>query len=72
MNWNRFDICEAWYVFAMLHHRGQWSQEYEIFGRLNRMEFRPAPTLSGPRDLEDNGREIYEALVGQYVEGEVV
>ena len=40
--WNRFDICQAWYLFACEWHRGQWSKEYAIFGRLARMQFRPA------------------------------
>ena len=63
MYFDRFDICEAYYVFAMLWHGGQFSKEYEIFGRLERMKFRPPPMLSGPEDLGENAREIYDRLV---------
>ena len=59
MWFDRFDICEAYYVFAMLHHGGQGSKEYEIFGRLNRMGFKPSPMLSGPEKLSENGLNIY-------------
>lgn len=66
MYWNRFDICEAWYVFAMLWHGGQWSPEYLIFGRLQQIGFRPSLSLSrGPESLNDNGREIYDRLVSK-------
>ena len=61
--WNRFDICEAWYVFAMLWHGGQFTDDYEIFGRLERMGFKPRPSLSDESDLTDNGRWIYQDLV---------
>lgn len=63
MEWNRFDICEAYYVYAMLWHSGQASKEYAIFGRLHRMEFSPRPSLSSETDLEDNARAIYDNLV---------
>lgn len=60
---NRFDICEAFYLYAMLYHGGQWSKEYAIFGRLHRIGFRPAPSLSGPEDLEEGALAIFERLV---------
>ena len=62
---DRFDICEAYYVFAMLWHKGQWSKEYEIFGRLNRIGFKPSPMLSGSENLTENGQEIYNRLVNE-------
>ena len=43
---NRFDICEAAYLFATFNHQGQWSPEYKIFGRLARIGFKPSPLLS--------------------------
>ena len=59
---DRFDICEAYYLFACDWHRGQWSPEYAIFGRLHRMRFKPSPLLS--RDtLSDNGRWILAQLI---------
>jgi len=60
---DRFDICEAYYVYAMLWHKGQWSKEYEIFGRLDRIGFKPSLMLSGPENLTENGYEIYSRLV---------
>lgn len=70
--WNRFDICEAYYLFAMEYHGGQWSPEYAVFGRLSRMEFRPSPMLSRARDLTENGRMIYSDLLRRYHSGEQV
>lgn len=64
MYFDRFDICEAYYLFAAMYHEGQWSREYAIFGRLNRLGFRPgACGINGPDDLTENAREIFERLV---------
>ena len=60
--WNRFDICEAWYLFACDWHEGQFSDTYAIFGRLDRIGFRPSPILSG-RSLNPNGRLILAGLI---------
>ncbi len=60
--WNRFDICEAWYLFASEWHQGQGSATYAIFGRLDRMRFRPSPMLS-TRSLSGNGRLILAILI---------
>ncbi len=60
--WNRFDICEAWYLFASEWHQGQGSDTYAIFGRLDRMRFRPSPMLSR-RTLSANGRLILATLI---------
>ena len=60
--WNRFDICEAWYLFAADWHVGQGSDGYAIFGRLDRLRFRPSPMLS-TRRLSANGRLILATLI---------
>ena len=60
--WNRFDICEAWYVFASEWHQGQGSATYAILGRLDRMQFRPSPILS-KRSLSPNGHLILVGLI---------
>ncbi len=60
--WNRFDICEAWYLFASAWHEGQGSDTYAIFGRLDRMRFRPSPMLS-TRSLSPNGRVMLAGLI---------
>jgi len=61
----RFDICEAYYLFASHYHGGQNSTEYRIFGRLDRMRFK-ARDLSYAR-LSENGRAIYLNLASQSV-----
>jgi hypothetical protein len=64
--WDRFDICEAWYCYAMEWHGGQWSKEYEIFAHLNRMRFNPRPSLNNSDCLDTNAREIYDDLVKEH------
>lgn len=60
---DRFDICEAWFLFASHYHGGQDSKEYAIFGRLKGLQFSPSPMLSQVKDLSPNGQIIYTALV---------
>jgi hypothetical protein len=62
MTFDRFAICEAFYMFAMLNHGGQASTEYEVFARLDRLRYRPRPMLSDPDDLDIVAREIFERL----------
>lgn len=62
MYFNKFDICEAYYLFAAHYHGGQFSKEYRIFGRLNKIKFEPSPSLS-VRTLSENGLSIYNNLV---------
>lgn len=64
MQFDRFDICEAYYLFATHYHGGQFSKEYQIFGRLARFAFQPSHSLS-VETLSENGREIYRALVAK-------
>ena len=63
MYYNSFDICEAHYMFAMLWHGGTGCPIYWKFAQLERLRFRPSPSLCDPRDLEENAREIYRQLV---------
>ena len=63
MYWDRFDICAAHYMFAMLWHEGMGSATYAKFSQLERLRFRPSPSMSQPSDLEPNAREIYRQLV---------
>lgn len=62
---DRFDICEAWYVYATLNHGGQGSKGYAIFGRLDRMGYSPgwAAQSGDTACLSDNTRAIYAGLV---------
>ena len=62
MYFDRFDICEAYYMYATLWHGGQGSEEYRIFGRLYAIDFEPSPMISVDT-LEENARAIYDGLV---------
>ena len=67
MQWDRFDIIEAYYLYARQYHKGQWSKEYKIFGRIANLGFTPGLSLrtyDKPSDaLSANGVEIYNQLV---------
>ena len=62
MQWDRFDICEAWWLYASLNHGGQWSRLYAKLSQLVRMGFSPRVLLRSYSDLSVNGREIYDLL----------
>ena len=55
MYFDRFDICEAWLVWA--HDWGN----YVLISRIQRMGFRARPSLS-LATLTTNGRVIYDNL----------
>jgi hypothetical protein len=59
MYFDRFDICEAWYLALTECHGGQYSREYERLCKMQK-HFKPSPFLSASR-LTDNGRMIYES-----------
>jgi len=61
-SFNRFDICEAYYMFASLNHGGQNSVEYAKFAQLERIGYQPSPLLC-LESLSKNSREIYNNLV---------
>ena len=65
MNFNRFDIVEAYYVYFVNFHNGQNSVEYK---RLNKMltYFTPRKSLRDDpcmNQLEDTGKQIYSDLL---------
>lgn len=62
MYFDRFDICEAWYLFLCDYHEGQDSDKYKRLSRLLTI-FKPRPSLLHKYNLNTNGREIYDALV---------
>lgn len=59
---DRFDICEAYYLYGRDYHGGQFSKEYAYMGRATNAGFRPGANLS-VRSLSENGRDIYNELV---------
>lgn len=61
MYFDRFDIVTAHWMHAMLHHSGQASKLYAKMCRIMSY-FTPSPLMSGPEDLNDNARAIYEDL----------
>lgn len=65
MYWDRFDICEAWYAFSVDHHRGQFSPEYAIMGRLQAMGYHPGYGGVTYDALTENGKAIYDNLVAR-------
>lgn len=58
---DRFDICEAYYLYATFWHEGQGSWSYRIFGRLEKIKFHTGKLRE--QDLTENGRMIYDRLV---------
>lgn len=60
---DRFDICEAYYKFATEYHGGQFSREYRIFGRLNRIGFKPSSAVERGELESENAQEIFDQLV---------
>ena len=60
MYFDRFDICEAYYLALRHCHGGQWSPEYERLCAMRRY-FTPSPWLAA-ESLTENGREIYDAV----------
>ena len=53
---DRFDICEAYAVYAW-----DWGN-YALWSRIQRLGFRPRVGLRNRLDLTTNGRAIYDAL----------
>lgn len=62
MYWDRFDICEAWYMYCTHYHSGQWSYLYRKLSQLIYLKFKPSPLLCFD-SLSENGKEIYASLV---------
>lgn len=58
MYFDRFDICEAYYLALTHCHGGQWSLEYARLCKLSRY-FKPRASLS-VETLSENARAIYD------------
>jgi hypothetical protein len=59
MYFDRFDVCEAYFLALSHCHAGQFSREYERLCKLMSY-FKPSPLLSVD-SLSDNAREIYDS-----------
>ncbi len=70
IRWNRYDICEAWYLYARQYHGGQFTPLYAVLGRIHNLGFTLSQAL---RDSDDpnialstgNARAIFNQLVQQ-------
>jgi hypothetical protein len=58
---DRFDVCEGWYMFSVLWHGGAADPIYSIVSRLTDMGFKPSPMLD-LTSLTENGMDIYRSL----------
>lgn len=67
---DRFDICEAYYLWLSENHPGQWSLEYMRLSEM-RKYFKPAPNLCY-YSLTNNGKMIYNLLESRQIEKEVI
>jgi len=65
MYFNRLDILTAYWLFLSQYHGGQGSRDYQRLSWILSV-FSPSPMWSRPRDLPENAREIYRALVVKY------
>ena len=65
MWFDRFDICEAWYIFAMQYHSGGDTSD-KIFHRLHRMQFKISCGIKDENDLNENAKAIYDNLVATH------
>ena len=71
MSADRFDICEAYYVYSMQYHEsGQTARDIKkgrnIMGQLSHMKFKPSPMLQDENDLTSDGLAIYNMLVDKW------
>jgi hypothetical protein len=62
MDWDRYDIVEAYYAFYTDYHGGKSSSEYIRLCHILTY-FKPSPLFKGYESLSENGKEIYDNLV---------
>jgi hypothetical protein len=59
---DRFDICDGYYVFGMLHHTGMGSREYGYLSRLVKLGHRPSPAVQAGKLSSEGARAVYRGL----------
>lgn len=67
MYFDRWDICEAWYLALTHCHGGQWSREYQRLCRMGRY-FKPGHCFN-INSLSENARAIYDAACERLLAG---
>ncbi len=65
MEFNRFDILQAYYLYGSEYHSGQGSKEYAYIGRVLNTGFQPGAWGMSYDSLSDNGKAIYDNLVAK-------
>jgi hypothetical protein len=58
-HFDRWDVCAAWYCFAVNYHEGQYTKTYRILGRLKRLHVKLPASVVDRQELEANAAEIY-------------
>jgi hypothetical protein len=74
LNFDRFDICEAYLALEWDYHVGGWLRERPSNQRrrestdvqITRMGFKPGMAFRGFDSLSENGKEIYRNLQSRY------
>ena len=75
MYWDRFDILEAYYVYAMDYHGGQWSVEYALHSVFGRLRYKPRLFISDRTSMSENARSILASLLcrnRRYLQGKTL
>jgi len=62
MMFDRRQVCLAYYHYATLYHRGQWSPEYAIHGRLDKLGYKPALSEEYVSCLNKSDNEVARAI----------
>lgn len=61
---DRWDVCAAYHMFAVLWNGGQPASSYGV--RLSRIGYRPAPSEQTLEGLSPNAKAIYGSLVRKH------
>lgn len=63
--WDRFDICEAYYLLEMHWNVGGVlpGRKCSVSGQLHRINFKPRPSLGSYSDLCENAQGIYDCYL---------
>ncbi len=66
---NRFDVCAAYFMYAMLWSGSAYTNQISV--RLAKLGYRPSPSEETLAGLSDEAKRIYGALVRRH-EGDTV
>lgn len=70
MNWNRWDICAAYWHFSLLdspiYGEEIWFIQETYYSRLNDMHYKPGLSDSQLSKISTNAKQIYMQLVRKH------